>query len=550
MMRSFVSKICMSAAFAAVLGASPAHAVCGDLVVDGLEECDGGSCCTAGCLFADSDTVCRVANAEQSYDVADYCDGQSAICPNEVRGEGKNGGFFRASFPTDWDGDIVIINHGFDLNPLHIRPHGTCGDASASPCRENSECTAGDDIEQFCNNISYSGIDRVLLPQGKAVMAGTYSQTGWAVFGSSKDIKDMMTFVKKNALEITGKKVNRVLVTGFSLGGAVTADAILKLKINGAVPLCGAVGGGLPTWDVAQDVRLVYDFICDDAPAVQPFLTTSPKFNEPPDLGVATTIDSDADAFAMGLKVNACFGIIAPSSVPEEAAGQAQRLADFLELTQFSGYQGDDAGLNVASAMGFATLGLGDFVRDSNRLDSKRIGFNTDPELDYSALGDNSVLSTEFDNEVKRLVKGKGRATLNKFSNPNFLKGKGKKVAYPIVMMAGAADWLVIPEFERVFTTALTDGSKAHTMTWIDTFGHCVFTEQEVTATFNKFFEWLGPFEGPPGTQPTKLDIHNACLALPGGEASTCNFNDTFAPDALLDRIPQREDWPEAAGHL
>ncbi|HXC50711.1 MAG TPA: hypothetical protein VN634_07505 [Candidatus Limnocylindrales bacterium] len=551
----FFQSILATAAFALVLAAQPAFADCIDGqvcrastgVCDVTEYCGNGGICGPDTV-APFGLGCRAASGEE-YDVAEFCDGVHPTCPgNEVRAQGKNGGYFRMTFPDNWDGDLVIINHGFDLNPLHIRPHHTCGDASASPCYDDVDCTAGSDAQQFCNDISYTGLDDLLLPQGKAVAAGTYSSTGWAVFDSAKDIKDMMSFAKKNAVDITGTELKRVIITGFSLGGAVTGDAILKLKIQGAVPLCAAVGGGLPTWDVAMDVRLVYDFLCDNAPTLPP-IPVSPKFNEAPDYGLTTTNDSDADAQNMALKVNGCFGWLAPSPDSGEAAGQAQRLSDFIELTQFTGYPTPADAINIPSAMGFATLGLGDFVRDPNRLDSKKIGFNTDPDLDYSALG-GSPLAGPFDDGVKRLTKGAGRKTLNKYSNPNFLKGKGKKVNFPILMMAGANDWLVIPEFERVFTTALADGSKPVTQTWIDTFGHCVFTEQEVTATFNAFFAWLGPYGSSLNAQPTKEEIHTACLALPGATASDCNFNDTFTPNALMNRIPAREDWPEAAAHL
>ena len=34
----------------------------------------------------------------------------------ELKGAGKTGGYFRVTFPSDWDGDLVIVNHGFDLN--------------------------------------------------------------------------------------------------------------------------------------------------------------------------------------------------------------------------------------------------------------------------------------------------------------------------------------------------------------------------------------------------------------------------------------------------
>jgi hypothetical protein len=244
------------------------------------------------------------------------------------------------------------------------------------------------------------------------------------------------------------------------------------------------------------------------------------------------------------------------------------RLADFLALTSFDG-----GNANVATAMGFATLGMGDFVRDPNRLKEKRIGLNAD--LDYSSIGSGGPLAESFNDPrycsldvmqtcvtdddceltnageclggVKRLPESKGRKLLGKAYNPDYTKGRGKGVEYPIVSMAGAADWLVLPEFQQVFTNALALGEKANTQTWIDTFGHCVFTEEETTAVFNKFFEWLGPPAGPGGMKPTPESIEQECFDLGGVDGDTCNFNTTYVPEPLHERIPHRADWPTAA---
>lgn len=449
---------------------------------------------------------------------------------NEQTGAGKTGGFFRVTFPSDWDGDLVIINHGFDLNDLHIRPHETCSQSAAHACEQDSDCGSG----RFCNEISYLGLDEILLPMGKAVAAGTYTDSGWATFHSAKDIKDIIKYVKKSSG--VGDQLKRVIVTGFSGGGAVTADATLKLKIDGAVPLCAAAAGGLPTWDVAHEVRLVYDYLCSDVPGA--------KFVWPSDQGQPNSANSDNDAISLALKVDTCFGML---GIVAGDGHQAERFQKFLDLTRFTGDAGHGgSGVNVASAVGFAVLGLGDFVWDKTRLNKKRIGFNEG--IDYSGLGNDPVLAADYDADVERLPAGKGRKVLRKNFWPDFTKGFGKKVAYPILSMAGANDWLVIPEFNRVYGDALAAGGKAFTQTWIDTYGHCVFSEQETTAIFTKYFEWLGPVGGPYGPQPTRADVSAACLALPGGVAGdTCNFNDTFSPGAIYDRIPQRSDWPLAA---
>src|SRR6185503_10617383 len=177
-----------------------------------------------------------------------------------LKGKGKTLAFFRVTFPSDWDGDLVIVNHGFDLNDQHMRPHETCSHNSTISCEQDSDCGAN----RFCNNITYLGLDEVLLPMGKAVAASTYTNSGWAPFHSAKDIKDVIKFVKKESG--FGDQLQRVIITGMSGGGAVTVDAMLKLKIDGAVPLCAAAAGGLPSWDVAMDLRFVYDYLCDDVP--------------------------------------------------------------------------------------------------------------------------------------------------------------------------------------------------------------------------------------------------------------------------------------------
>ncbi len=452
-------------------------------------------------------------------------------------GAGKTGGFFRITFPSNWDGDLVIINHGFDLNDVHIRPHESCSQNMKISCQQDSDCGPN----QFCNEISYLGLDELLLPMHKAVAASTYTDSGWATFHSAKDIKDILNYVKKSSG--FGAQLKRVIVTGFSMGGGVTADAILKLKIDGAVPMCAAAAGGLPTWDVAHEVRLVYDYLCNDV--VNASNVHVAKFNSESDQGQVNSLNSGADATGLALKVDACFGMLGIAADPD--GHQAERMQKFLTLTRFTGDASHGGnGVNVAQALGFAVLGMGDFEWDKKRLNGQRIGFND--TIDYSSLGTDPMLAADYNTNVERLTAGKGRKKLRNTPWPDFTKGKGKKVAYPILSMAGANDWLVIPEFNRVYDDALTAGNKAFTQTWIDTYGHCVFSQQEVTALFTKYFEWLGPFGGPYGTPPTKADISAACLAQPGGvQGDTCNFDDNFSPGAIYDRIPPRADWPAAA---
>lgn len=438
-------------------------------------------------------------------------DDVAGVTCDEHLGEGKKGSHFRISIPTDppWNGDIVLINHGFELDPLSITPHNKCR-GTLEPCTEDADCSGG----ATCNKISYLGLDAFFLPKGIAVAASTYSQIGWSVFNSRKDLQDILKFMKKNPA--IGAPA-RVFVTGFSMGGAVTVDASLRIspkRVHGVMPLCPAAAGGVPTWDAAHDFRLAYDYVCSSVP------------------GAAFFSDSDAGdpigEIGMAGRVNACFGVLFPSGDPVEAANQAARLAQFRSLI---GHTGTD--FEVVVIMGFATNGMYDLVQDKKKLGGKRAGWNDG--ITYTA-------DPGLDAGIERVSAGPGRKKLNKAFFVDYTRGKGSKIEYPIVHLANNDDFLTIPGFQSVFMQATDDGAKARTSAWIDAGGHCNFSPEEIEATANEFLDWVNG-----GTQPTAADLEAACLALPSGNASTCRFDLGFTPPLLTDRAPRRSDWPAAA---
>src|SRR5262245_12899829 len=171
----------------------------------------------------------------------------SAQCPpgsgcTEYLGQGSKGSYFRILVPDDWDGDIFLVNHGLELDPLTIAPHNRCRGDIEKACTIDADCAGtGPGV---CNKISTLGFEEILLPEGKAFGASTYSMTSWSVFQSRFDLKAMIKFLHKKG---PGRS-RRIIVTGFSEGGAVTVDAILRLQagkmIHGAIPLCPASAGG------------------------------------------------------------------------------------------------------------------------------------------------------------------------------------------------------------------------------------------------------------------------------------------------------------------
>lgn len=452
-----------------------------------------------------------------------------AQCPpgsgcTEYLGRGVRGSYFRILIPANWDGDIFLVNHGLELDPLTIAPHNTCRGDARKRCSVDADCArVGPGV---CNKISLLGFEQFLLPAGKAVGASTFSETSWAPFHSRFDLKAMVKFLDRHG----PGRPKRIIVTGFSGGGAVTVDATMRLHagkmIHGAIPLCPASAGGLPTMDTATDIRLVYDYLCSDVPGG--------SFDSLADAG-----DPDLSQLDLAFTINACLGWLAPSADPIEAAAQTARREAMFALTRIPG-----PNFNLVHDLGFSVLAMGQFVYDPQRLHGRRPGWNEG--LDYaSALG--SPEAAAFNTAVQRLSPGPGRHQMALNPTVDFTRGIAREINYPILSFAGTADHICTPEFQRVFADAAAEGGKDQTTIWGSTGGHCVFTPFELEAVVKEYLAWLDTYRTASEHRPSTATVLARCLALPGSSPSQCNFDTGFSPAPLSTRVPPRSDWPASA---
>ena len=185
-----------------------------------------------------------------------------------ITGE-KLGAFFRITVPDNWNGDLVINNHGFDF-----------GAPAANP--------------------GLGGLAPLMLAEGYAVAASSYGNCCWSLFSTQEDLNHLL-----GVFEANFGAPNNVIIHGASLGGIVTAQGVEKLGANvvGAYPICGALAGGR-SWDGAIDLRLVYDAVCTGvAGGTLPGGATGlPAPGFPPGLSVA----------AIAGAVNTCTGVLTP----------------------------------------------------------------------------------------------------------------------------------------------------------------------------------------------------------------------------------------------
>jgi hypothetical protein len=368
--------------------------------------------------------------------------------------------------PESWNGDLVIWNHGFSLAP--VGPVSDLGPLAT-----------------------------LQLAEGYAVAASSYRMPGWAVFKTNEDLQTMyQAFVNRFGTP------QRVLVTGASLGGIVTAAAIEGAELGnvaGALSLCGALGGSR-NWDAALDLRLGYDAICASVPGA--FL---------PGGAEGLPVGSTLTGTQMALAVHACFGILAPPAFRTPA--QSARLATFLSIMQLPESF-------VLTDMGYATFALSDLVHDRRKLKG-RIG----------AGNESVVYGDPLDATIERVTPHPGAAhRLQESFTPTGNVGSTK-----IVSLHTDKDGLVIVENESEYASVVPAANLTTAVAIEAAPTHCGFTGAETVASWEALRGWVAG-----GPKPTAATIQGTCSALAPTFGGPCRIDPAFVIPDMDGRIRPR----------
>ncbi len=400
---------------------------------------------------------------------------QMAAAQTVITGRTPGGAYYKIAVPPNWNGDLVVWNHGFALAPPAPNP-------------------------------DLGPLSDIQLSEGYAVAASSYSEAGWALFATRKDLRELYRIFTASF----GKPVE-VLVTGASLGGLVTAQALERGTLEhvaGALEMCGALAGSR-NWDGALDLRLIYDDVCSGVPgAAIPGGASGLPRNFPPTPGNIALV---------GLAVNACTGVSLPPAA--RSAEQAANLEKILSLARIPEEF-------LLTDMGFATFALSDLVYDPEKLDGK-IGTGN-AGVDY---GDPVVNAT-----IERASPDPGaEERLEHNYTPNGKVGKAK-----IVSLHTDKDGLVVVENESDYAAKVPGQSLTTAIAVEATPTHCGFTPAEAVAAWESLRAWVGG-----GGQPTAADIQTLCTQLPPSVGGPCRIDPSFVVPNLDTRIRPRVEKGE-----
>ena len=366
-----------------------------------------------------------------------------------LTGQTKGGAYYTIAVPDAWNGDLVIWNHGYSFSPVSPNP----------------------DLGPLAG---------LQLLEGYAVAASSYQQSQWAVFRTRKDIERLV-----DKFEDLVDEPNNIILTGASLGGIVTADALERADIDnvvGAFAFCGAMAGSR-TWDGAHDLRLTYDAICGGIPAAAiPGGATGLPAGVP---GISIDIVAGA--------VNACTGLLQPPGT--QTPQQLMNLQKLLDSTQLPANF-------IIQDMFFATNGISNLIFDRGKLKGKQglgnIGVEySDPDINAA---------------IERVQANRGAAKkLKKNFTP---KGDLENDDVKIVSIHTDKDGLVIVENEKEYQDVVDPKNLSVAVVVEDVPTHCGFSDAEVAAGWEALRVWL---DGWP--QPDPAFLQGVCLNVVAGKA-------------------------------
>ncbi len=402
-----------------------------------------------------------------------------------VAGVDTNGAFFLIAVPANYNGRLVLWNHGYTLAPP----------APLMPVDLGVGLLA-------------------LLTQGFAAAASSFRPdaiglSGWQVRDAAEDTENL----RQRFVQLVGRP-QKTYIVGASEGGLITAETIERfardehggLNYDGAMPLCGPVAGGDANWCGGFDLRTVYQFYCGNLPRAS-------EMQYPLYFGLAPNNTLTADDVAA--RVNECTGVLQPAAT--RSTQQTKNLANILGVEKLP-----ESFLILD--MEFATFGLQELtlVRTNGLSPVTNIGVKYRGSDDDAALNA-GVFRAGFNPGAIALV--------NNAYNPT------GDVEIPTVTMHTIGDGLVIVENEHEYREEFREEHDQRKLFQIYTNagGHCQFSNSELAAAFGALVNWVEK-----GQQPATEGVMAACAQFQGIFGDTCNINPTFRPGEFEARIPAR----------
>jgi pimeloyl-ACP methyl ester carboxylesterase len=349
------------------------------------------------------------------------------------------GSTYEIDVPAVWNGGLVLYAHGLVQADLPV----------VSPS----------ELPEF------AVIRTALLSSGFALAASSYSTNGWALADAVRRTHQLSGIFKSKV-----SAPRRTFLMGASLGALVA----LKLaetqagQYDGALALCGPVGGALPEVQYVGDGRVIFDhYFPGVLPGTPFFVPPGTTFLSPLDWGGPSALFTNV-VTALATNPAATIRWASAANLPFNSMAE---LAD-----------------SAIAFIGFSLRYTNDFIE---RVNGKLPYDNRDTAYVVDASADpvlNAYLSGVLNHNVARF--DADPAALNYYDRNYSPSGR---IGVPVLTLHNMRDPAIPFAHEGVFAAAVADAGRSNLLTQlpVDRWGHCAFSLAEVQGAFTTLVQWV-----------------------------------------------------------
>jgi len=308
-------------------------------------------------------------------------------------------------------------------------------------------------------------VRNALLASGFAVAASSYSSNGWALADAVRRTHQLSGIFADKV-----EPPRRTFVIGASMGALVA----LKLAethpqhYDGALAMCGPVGGALAQVQYVADARVTFDYYFDGLLPGTPFHVPDGTSFVPPGQPGGPSLLFLQVAQAMAFNPSATLQWASAANLPYQGMAELA-----------------DSALFVIGSSLRATNDLIERVNGKLPYDNRRIQYDVNDPFHPE---NNPFLSLELNAGVARFDADK--AALNYYERNYTPSGR---IGIPVVTLFSTRDPWIPAVHERLFRTAVAKAGRSEFLVQypIDRWGHCSFTVGEAAAAFGSLVQWV-----------------------------------------------------------
>ncbi|MFF4273423.1 hypothetical protein [Streptomyces sp. NPDC001536] len=400
-------------------------------------------------------------------------------------GQDANGAFYAIAVPKRWNGSLVVHAHG------------------------GPDLGEGSDPERSLGDLERWS---VMVDQGYAWAGSSYRRGGYGTRMAAADTEN----VRRLFVDEFGRP-RRTFVHGQSWGGNVAAKVVEAYgkqgSYDGALLTNGVLGGGSRGYDYRVDLRVVYQYYCQNLPR-----PTEPQYPLWQGLRPTSTLTTTG----LRARLEECTGY---ASAPQDRTAVQQRnLDDILAVTRIPER-------TLESHLRFSVFTFRDIVH--NRLGDRNPFSNEG--VRYSGSHDDKALNEG----VERF--SADPAARRDLSYDSDLTGR---VSIPVLTLHAIDDPTAFVEHEAAYRASLQGAHRDKNLvqTFTTEHEHSELSDAEDANSLAALATWVRT-----GKRPTAQSVASSCASYDRTYGTGCFYDPDFRPLPYASRVEPRPaglSWP------